>query len=408
LTFVSFFTLTRLLFRQVCGFESQKMRYFKRQQNHNSRHRIKSFDPSTLVKNLPQDNPPVQTDYVPKHSFSDFGFHNTLKNNITDRKYTALTPIQDQVIPLLLSGKDVVGIANTGTGKTAAFLTPLIQKVMSNRSQRVLILAPTRELAVQIDQEFRIFSRNAGLASGLCIGGVNIRGQIYNLRYKPNFVIGTPGRIKDLASQRVINFFSFNNVVLDEVDRMLDMGFVRDITQIMSSLPKNRQSAFFSATITPEVTKIMNGFLSSPVTVSVRANTTLNNISQEIVKSNGKPKIEILHNLLVSPGFDKVLVFGRTKYGLERLANDLSKRGFSVVAIHGNKSQSQRQRSLEKFKNNHIKVLLATDVASRGLDIDNVTHVINYDLPGSYEDYVHRIGRTGRANKTGIALTLVD
>ena len=300
------------------------------------------------------------------------------------------------------------GIANTGTGKTAAFLTPLIQKVMSNRSQRVLILAPTRELAVQIDQEFRIFSRNAGLASGLCIGGVNIRGQIYNLRYKPNFVIGTPGRIKDLASQRVINFFSFNNVVLDEVDRMLDMGFVRDITQIMSSLPKNRQSAFFSATITPEVTKIMNGFLSSPVTVSVRANTTLNNISQEIVKSNGKPKIEILHNLLVSPGFDKVLVFGRTKYGLERLANDLSKRGFSVVAIHGNKSQSQRQRSLEKFKNNHIKVLLATDVASRGLDIDNVTHVINYDLPGSYEDYVHRIGRTGRANKTGIALTLVD
>ena len=269
-------------------------------------------------------------------------------------------------------------------------------------------MAPTRELAVQIDQEFRIFSRNAGLASGLCIGGVNIRGQIYNLRYKPNFVIGTPGRIKDLASQRVINFFSFNNVVLDEVDRMLDMGFVRDITQIMSSLPKNRQSAFFSATITPEVTKIMNGFLSSPVTVSVRANTTLNNISQEIVKSNGKPKIEILHNLLVSPGFDKVLVFGRTKYGLERLANDLSKRGFSVVAIHGNKSQSQRQRSLEKFKNNHIKVLLATDVASRGLDIDNVTHVINYDLPGSYEDYVHRIGRTGRANKTGIALTLVD
>ncbi|OGC91707.1 hypothetical protein A2876_04445 [Candidatus Amesbacteria bacterium RIFCSPHIGHO2_01_FULL_48_32b] len=384
------------------------MRNFRRQQNRNFSRRIKSFDPSVLVKNLPQNAQPVQEAFVPNHSFIDFGFHNVLHANIETRKYTILTPIQDQVIPLLLAGRDVVGIANTGTGKTAAFLTPFIQKVVNDRSQRLLILAPTRELAVQIEQEFRSFSSRMGLFSALCIGGVGMYGQIRSLRQNPNFVIGTPGRIKDLGNQREINFSLFNNVVLDEVDRMLDMGFVRDITEILSLLPKRRQSAFFSATTTPEVTKIMNGFLVSPVTVSVRANTTLQNISQKVVKANGKPKIEILHNLLITPGFDKVLVFGRTKHGLERMAYDLTRRGFAVVAIHGNKSQSQRQRSLEQFKNNRVKVLLATDVASRGLDIDNVTHVINYDLPESYEDYVHRIGRTGRANKTGIALTLVD
>jgi ATP-dependent RNA helicase RhlE len=384
------------------------MRYFRPQPNRNTRHRIKTFDPSALVRNQPQETQPVQEEYVAKHTFSDFGFHTSLLSNIAARRYATLTPIQDQVIPLMISGKDVVGIANTGTGKTAAFLTPLIQKVVNDRSQRVLILAPTRELAVQIEQEFRSFSRNMGLGSALCIGGVSMGGQIQSLRRNPNFVIGTPGRIKDLGNQREIKFVSFNNVILDEVDRMLDMGFVRDITQIVTSLAKNRQSAFFSATTTPEVTKIMNGLLSSPILVSVRANLPLNNISQKIVKANGKPKIEVLHSLLISPGFDKVLVFGRTKYGLERMANDLSKRGFAVVAIHGNKSQSQRQRSLEQFKNNRVKVLLATDVASRGLDIDNVTHVINYDLPESYEDYIHRIGRTGRANKAGIALTLVD
>lgn len=383
------------------------MRHFNRYPTRQPRHRVKSFDPTVLVKNLPQTAPQTQEDFVPKHSFSDFGFHDILANNIAARKYTALTPIQDQVIPLMISGKDVVGIANTGTGKTVSFLTPLIQKAIKDRSQRVLILAPTRELAVQIEQEFKSFSKNTGLASVLCIGGVSMRGQIYNLRFNPNFVIGTPGRIKDLGNQRVINFILFNNVVLDEVDRMLDMGFVRDITHILTLLPKNRQSAFFSATTTPEVTRIMSGFLNSPVTVSVRANTTLHNISQKIINANGKPKIDVLHELLISPGFDKVLVFGRTKYGLERLANDLSRRGFTVAAIHGNKSQGHRQHSLEQFKNNRVKVLLATDVASRGLDIDNVTHVINFDLPESYEDYVHRIGRTGRANKSGIALTLV-
>lgn len=384
------------------------MKHFSRQSNFHSRHRIKSFDPSILVRNLPQTSPSAPETYTPKHSFPDFGFHPTLQNNILSRNYSAPTPVQDQIIPLMLSGKDVIGIANTGTGKTVSFLTPLIHKVLGDRSQRVMILAPTRELAVQIEQEFKLFAKGTNLNSVLCIGGVSMYGQIYHLRYGPNFIIGTPGRIKDLGNRQVINFYAFNNIVLDEVDRMLDMGFVRDITQILSALSKNRQSAFFSATTTPEVSKIMTGFLNSPVTVSIRTNVPLHNISQKIIKANGKSKIELLHDLLITPGFDKVLVFGRTKHGLERMVADLGKRGFMVAAIHGNKSQSQRQRSLDMFKNNRIKVLLATDIASRGLDIDNVTHVINFDLPESYEDYVHRIGRTGRANKTGIALTLID
>lgn len=370
--------------------------------------RVRSFNPTSLVNNLSHAPQTEEVNFVPRHAFADFGFHPILQANVSARNYPALTPVQDQIIPLMLAGKDAVGLANTGSGKTAAFLLPLIQKVISDKTQKVLIMVPTRELAAQIDQEFKSFAKNTGLSSALCIGGVSIRGQIYTLRYRPQFVIGTPGRLKDLANQQVINFFQFNNVILDEVDRMLDMGFVREITAILSSLPKIRQSACFSATITPEISKILTNFLNSPATVSIWANTPLACISQKIINSGGRPKIDVLHNLLISPGFDKVLVFGRTKFGLEKLAADLGRRGFRVVAIHGNKSQSQRQFSLDQFKNNHVKVLLATDVASRGLDIDNVTHVINYDLPESYEDYVHRIGRTGRANKSGIALTLVD
>ena len=383
------------------------MKYFQNRQNQNSRHRIKTFDPTSLVNSRPQASSQEEKKYIPSNTFYGFGLTKALSDNIALRNYSNLTPIQDQVIPLLLSGRDVVGIANTGTGKTLSFLNAFIQKAMSDKSQQTLILAPTRELATQIDQEFRSFSRNTGLYSALCIGGVSMKGQIRSLRYNPNFVIGTPGRIADLGQQRYVNFSIFNNVVLYEVDLILDMGFIHDITQILSALSKKRQSAFFSATLPPEVSRVMTSFLNSPINVSVRANTTLDNISQEIVKTNGKPKIEVLHNLLLSRGFDKVLVFGRTKYGLEKLTLDLLKRGFSVAAIHGNKSQSQRQFSLDQFKNNRVKVLLATDVASRGLDIDNVTHVINYDLPESYEDYVHRIGRTGRANKSGTALTLI-
>ncbi|KKU03312.1 MAG: DEAD/DEAH box helicase domain protein [Candidatus Amesbacteria bacterium GW2011_GWA2_47_70] len=372
-----------------------------------TRHRIKSFDPSLLVRNSPAQLAQTPEAYLPKHTFSDFGFPPQLVNNIAGRNYSTLTPIQDQVIPLLLEGKDVVGLANTGTGKTASFLLPFIKKVDADRSQKVLIMAPTRELAVQIEEELKNFSRQMKIFSALCIGGVSMQGQIRSLYPNPNFVIGTPGRLKDLSLRHKIVFSSFNTVVLDEVDRMLDMGFIHNMTDILSALPKLRQSAFFSATMTPQVQKVMNTFLKNPITISIKTHTVISNIAQDVIKTNGKPKIDVLHNLLIQDGFDKVLVFGRTKWGLERLATDLARRGFAVVAIHGNKSQGQRQRSLAEFKNNRVKVLLATDVASRGLDIDDVTHVINFDLPESYEDYIHRIGRTGRASKTGIALTLV-
>jgi len=359
----------------------------------------RTFDPSFVVaKSTIETEKPVVQEYISVHSFASFNIADQLKKNIIGRGYTIPTPIQDQAIPEILAGHDVVGVANTGTGKTAAFLIPLINRAFLDRSQKVLIITPTRELAVQI--------RN--IDSVLCIGGVSIGPQATRLRRNPQFVIGTPGRLKDLGGS-VLRFSNFNNIVLDEVDRMLDIGFVREIKQIISLLPPNRLSLFFSATLPIGVQEVMRSFLHNPVTISVKTADTLSNVKQDVVKLNGKPKVEALHELLIKrEEFSKVLVFGRTKFGMEKLARDLEIRGFKVAAIHGNKNQNQRQRALEDFKNNQVQVLLATDIASRGLDIDDVTHVINYDLPESYESYIHRIGRTGRANKTGVALTFVN
>jgi ATP-dependent RNA helicase RhlE len=377
-------------------------------------HKPKFFDPSIYidkskkVNNLSSNIPQIEDKFIPVNDFSDFAITERLKLNISKRGFLKPTPIQDQTIPQILAGKDLVGIANTGTGKTAAFLIPLIQKAATDSTQKILIIVPTRELAVQIKDEFEGFAHGMHVFSVLCIGGVNIHNQVERLRMNPQFVIGTPGRLKDLEKNRKINFSNFNNIVLDEVDRMLDIGFVREIKYIISLLKQNRQSLFFSATITKEAEDIMHSFLANPVMVSVKSTDNLINVHQEVIKTNGQSKIELLHDLLIKDGFSKVLVFGRTKFGMEKLARSLGERGFAVAAIHGNKNQNQRLRALNEFKNNRIQVLLATDVASRGLDINDVTHVINYDLPESYEDYIHRIGRTGRANKFGAALTFVD
>ncbi|OGK35533.1 hypothetical protein A3F59_05820 [Candidatus Roizmanbacteria bacterium RIFCSPHIGHO2_12_FULL_38_13] len=369
--------------------------------------RIKSFDPSSLV----QSNSFTQTketEYIAVNSFTNLAISDILKKNILVKGYTKPTPIQDQVIPQILEGKDVIGIANTGTGKTAAFLIPLLNEVEKNRSKKVLIVAPTRELAVQIKNEFFAFSRGMNIYSSLCIGGVSIYGQKYELRRNPNFVIGTPGRIKDLVNQRGLNLSTFNIVVLDEVDQMLDFGFIGDIRYLISFLSKNRQSLFFSATIDARTKELLAGFVRNPVTVSVKKQDILKNIKHDIVRvSDRSRKIEQLHDLLIKKEFEKVLIFGRTKWGVQRLSDELVQRGFNADVIHGNKSQSQRLRILEKFKVNAIQILLATDVASRGLDIDKVSHVINYDPPESYETYIHRIGRTGRAEKPGTAITFV-
>lgn len=347
-------------------------------------------------------------EYVSQNTFADFHVNEIIKRNVVSKGYTKPTPIQDQAIPHIIEGRDVVGIANTGTGKTAAFLVPLIDKITANRNQKVLIIVPTRELAIQIRDEARSLARGLNINPLILIGGASINQQRSDLRYRPQLIIGTPGRLMDLNNQRALNFAEFNNIVLDEVDRMLDMGFIRDIRKIIAGLPKDRQSLFFSATMTPDVASVMNTFLRNPVTISVRIRETSSNVDQDIVKIEGKNKIDVLHELLIKKGFDKVLVFGRTKWGIEKLAKELTTRGFKAASLHGNKSLNQRQLALRQFKENKVNILLATDVASRGLDIAGITHVINFDLPEKYEDYIHRIGRTGRVDQKGIALSLVD
>jgi len=350
----------------------------------------------------------IDAPYIPERSFADFEIDQRLKNNIAAKKYTTPTPIQDKVIPHILNGEDIVGIANTGTGKTGAFLVPLLQKILKNPREKVLIVVPTRELAIQIDDELRSFAFGTRIYSVCCVGGANINRQIAGLNHNPNFVIGTPGRLKDLIQRQNIRLGAFNSVVLDEADRMFDMGFIQDIRFIMSGLPKVRHTLFFSATISREIDGMIGEFLRDHITISVKTRETAANVDQDIVKIGGQEKINVLHDMLVKPEFSKVLIFGRTKHGVEKLFRNLAARGFKASSIHGNKSQSQRQNALDQFKANRIQILVATDVAARGLDIPNVSHVINYEAPNSFDDYIHRIGRTGRADKKGQAYTFVD
>lgn len=390
-------------------------RNFPRSNGNNFRGRktFKSFDPTPLINsfisagmNTFQEK---TEEIVINHSFADFKVADQLKRNITEKGYKTPTPIQDQAIPAVIEGRDLIGIANTGTGKTAVFLIPLIDKVLKDRKQKVLIVTPTRELAVQIRDELFAFAKGLNINCALCIGGANIERQKNDLRRNSNFVIGTPGRIQDLLRSRDLKLFNFNSIVLDEADHMVDIGFITDIRYIVSLLPQNRQSLFFSATIDGKVREILNSFVQNPVIVSVKTRETAENIKQNIIKViDRNRKIDQLHDLLIQKEFEKVLVFGRTKHGVQKLSNELVKRGFKADAIHGNKKQNQRMRTLEKFKKNEIQILLATDVAARGLDIPNVSHVINYDLPESCDTYIHRIGRTGRVDKKGVALTFID
>jgi len=346
--------------------------------------------------------------FTPEHLFKDFAIDERLKNNIIKKGYQSPTPIQDRVIPHILNGHDVVGIANTGTGKTAAFLIPLINKVLANPKENVLVVAPTRELAQQINVELKGFTQGFKIFSVCVVGGAPIGAQIRELRYHNNFIIGTPGRIKDLIERKCLDLSSFKSVVLDEADRMLDMGFINDMKLLMSYMPKDRHTLFFSATLSREIEALIKDFLKEPVMVSVKTRDTSKDVEQDVVHiGQGQNKFDVLHDLLVQPEFHRVLVFGRTKHGVEKLAIELDKRGFKAQSIHGDKSQGQRQRALDFFKKGMSQILVATDVAARGLDIAGVSHVINFDIPETYEDYVHRIGRTGRAGAKGKALTFI-
>jgi superfamily II DNA/RNA helicase len=363
---------------------------------------------SQLISKAKSESAAPVAEHVIKHQFRDFALDPRVIQNIEKKGYKIPTPIQDQTIPTLLQGRDVIGLANTGTGKTAAFLLPLINKLLADRNQKVLILAPTRELAVQIHDELREFAQGLNLWGLLCIGGMDIRQQARRIKTPFNFLIGTPGRIIDLNERKLLHLDRFQNVVLDEADRMVDMGFIHDIRHIFSRLPKQRQNICFSATMKKDVEALIHDFLTNPVTVSVVQRQTAANVEQEVIRvASAGQKMEVLVGLLKKPEFKRVLVFGRTKHGVEKISKTLHSVGFPVDSIHGDKSQSYRLRALRSFKEGKVKILVATDVAARGLDIDNVSHVINYDLPANYEDYVHRIGRTGRAAQKGNAISLV-
>lgn len=366
---------------------------------------------SIAQSKLTQTATPVDVALPPTvtHAFMDFPLDRQLQDNIRAKGYATPTPIQDQVIPAILLGRDVIGTAKTGTGKTAAFLIPLLQKVTVDRAQRVLVVAPTRELAFQIHKELREFARGLSIRSALLIGGTGEWRQQQDLAHDPHFVIATPGRLKDFIETRHIRLSGFRNVVLDEADRMVDIGFINDIKYFISLIPRERQSLFFSATISGGAGEILTDFVRNPVKVTVSAGDSKATIMQDVVMVPGNTtKLEMLHEMLKKKEFDKVLVFGRTKHGVQRLSDELEKRGVRAGAIHGNKRQNQRQYVLNQFARSEIQILLATDVASRGLDIPDVSHVINWDLPETMDDYTHRIGRTGRANKQGIALTFID
>lgn len=364
------------------------------------------IDISKFVKKPTQ---PVQSVALEiKNTFKDFSFCAPLQENLKNRQYLKPTPIQDQAINHIIAGRDLIGLANTGTGKTAAFLLPLINKTYHDRSQKVLIIAPTRELAFQIEEELRQFSWGMRLFFSCCVGGVPIRKQIGNLKRYPNFVIGTPGRLNDLAERGYIRFEEFNNIVLDEVDRMLDMGFIGIITDMLKKMPEKRQSLFFSATLPPKIRGFIGNYLREPVTVQVQTQDTAENVEQDIVRfQNETAKFDSLRDLLNSPEFSRVLIFAETKREVERITTDLLSSGFKAESIHSNKNQSQRSRTLHQFRNGLIKIMVATDVAARGLDVKDVSHVINYTIPQTYNDYIHRIGRTGRGSSLGKALTFV-
>lgn len=353
--------------------------------------------------------PVAREEYVPTHKFDDFMVSDIIKTNLRNKGFETPSPIQDQSIPVILTGCDLIGIANTGTGKTAAFAIPMINKLMLLQGSKALVMAPTRELAQQIEQECKQIGKNSRLYGALLIGGSSMGPQLRDLRNGPQIVIGTPGRIKDHLERGTLDLSDFDTVVLDEVDRMLDMGFINDMSDILSSMPADRQSLFFSATMDHKVRDLINRFSTDPVSVTVKHGETSENVHQDVVayETNGD-KIVQLHNILIDDAVEKVIIFDDTQRSVERLSQELVERGFKADAIHGGKNQGQRQRALQKFKKSDISILVATDVAARGIDVADVTHVINFSTPQSYEDYVHRIGRAGRAGRVGHALTFVS
>lgn len=347
-------------------------------------------------------------------SFASLGLSAEILKAIAEQGYDTPSPIQEQAIPAVLEGRDVMAAAQTGTGKTAGFTLPILENLSKgqraqNNQVRALILTPTRELAAQVAANVAAYSTHLPLRSAVVFGGVKINPQMMKLRQGVDILVATPGRLLDLFNQRAIRFNQLEVLVLDEADRMLDMGFIHDIRKILNILPKKRQNLMFSATFSNDIRKLAKGLIHSPVEVSVSpANTTVESVEQWLCPVDKGRKPALLTHLIKEHDWSQVLVFTRTKHGANRLTRHLESKGLSAAAIHGNKSQGARTKALAAFKDGTIKILVATDIAARGIDIDQLPHVVNFDLPNVAEDYVHRIGRTGRAGATGEAVSLVS
>ncbi len=350
-----------------------------------------------------------------KVSFTDLDLIDPILRALSAKNYTEPTPIQAQAIPPLLAGKDLLGVAQTGTGKTAAFGLPMLQHLAETRTRpgaratRALVLAPTRELAIQIGDEIRAYGRHLNLRQTVILGGVGQHPQVRALARGVDILIATPGRLLDLFGQGHLRLDQVTHFVLDEADRMLDMGFIHDVRKVVAALPKRRQTAFFSATMPREVARLAGDILADPLRVEVDPSaTTVEKVEQRVFFVETANKRALLAEVLKDQALSRVIVFSRTKHGANRIAEQLEKRGVDAAAIHGNKSQGARQRALEGCKAGRVRVLVATDIAARGIDVDEVSHVINFDLPNEPENYVHRIGRTARAGATGVALSFCD
>jgi ATP-dependent RNA helicase RhlE len=347
--------------------------------------------------------------------FSELGLAEPIQRALTARNHVIPTPIQARAIPVILAGRDLLGIAQTGTGKTAAFALPILHQLSRTRgnngarSPRALVLAPTRELAIQIGEEFRAYGKYLQLRQTVIFGGVSQKPQDTALSRGVEIVVATPGRLLDLMGQRRVGLGAVEFLVLDEADRMLDMGFARDVRKIISALPKRHQSLLFSATMPAEIARLSGEILTYPIRVEVTPRATpIEHLEQNIYHVDAAGKGALLASILDDPALSRVLVFARTKHRANRVAERLDKCGVAAEAIHGNKSQGARQRALKRFRDGNARVLVATDIAARGIDVDGVTHVINYELPNEPESYVHRIGRTARAGAGGVALSLCD
>jgi len=352
---------------------------------------------------------------VTNSSFIELGVAEPLRRALATEGYTEPTPIQVHAIPILLAGQDILGLAQTGTGKTAAFALPILQHLSIGHEQRrpksvrALILAPTRELAIQIGDSLRTYGRHLHIRSVVVVGGVSQGPQVKALAAGVDILVATPGRLLDHMEQGNVRLDAVTTLVLDEADRMLDMGFIRDIRKIVAKLPRTRQSMLFSATMPADVEQLAQSILHQPVRIDISPpKRTAENIDQQVFYVATGEKRALLASLLKSPAFERVLVFTRTKHVANRVADHLETAGFSAEAIHGNKSQGARQRALERFRSGSARILVATDIAARGIDIDNITHVINFELPNEPESYVHRIGRTARAGAAGIAISFCD